>query len=176
VAFVFATATISAAAQEATAPAAETVNPDPRVFLSTMVPVRMPALLPGRLIRVIEDPNLRDHWLLCRNLDHPGGPGRLLLVTANRPVSGSILPEGAPGADAVAAFKDAARLAIRAGDRLVVEENSAVAEARLGAVALESAAVGSAFHARMEIGGRELRVVAVASGRATFQPEDGAGR
>ena len=176
VTLVVAMAAVSAGAQEAAVPIAGNVVPGPRIVLSSTAPVRTPALLSGHLIRVIEDPNLGDHWLLCRNLDHPGGPGRLLLVEANRPVAGSSLNAGGPGAEVVAAFKDATRPAIRAGDRLVVEENSAVAEARLGAVALESATIGSAFRARMEIGGRVLRVVAVGSGRAAFQPEDGAGR
>jgi len=175
VAFVVAMA-VSAGAQEAPVPTSGSANAAPRVVLSSEVPDRMPALLPGRLVHVIEDPNLGDRWLLCRNLDHPGGPGRLLLVAANRAVSGSSLTGSSQGAEVSAVFQDAARPAIRAGDRVVVEENSAVAEARLGAVALESATAGSAFHARMEIGGRVLRVVAIGSGRAAFQPENGAGR
>jgi hypothetical protein len=127
------------------------------------------------LVRVIEDPNLGDRWLLCRNPDHPGGPGRLQLVAANHASSARSIQGGASEAQ-VKAFQDAARSAIRAGDRVIVEENSAVAEARLGAVALESATIGSSFHARMEIGGRVLRVVAMGNGRAAFQVENGAGR
>jgi hypothetical protein len=54
---------------------------------------------------------------------------------------------------------------------VVVEETSAVAEARLGAVALESATEGSSFNARLEIGGKVVRVLALGPGRAVFQPE-----
>ena len=62
---------------------------------------------------------------------------------------------------------------IHAGDRLIVEENSSVVEARLEAVALGPAAVGSLLQARLRIGGRVVRVVALASGRAEFQSEIG---
>src|ERR1035438_2099013 len=51
-----------------------------RVVLGSLERALVPANPPGRLIRVIEDPSLGDRWLLCRNLDHPGGPGRLLMV------------------------------------------------------------------------------------------------
>ncbi len=175
VAFVIASTAVPAGAQEAAVPVAETASAGPRIVLNSTAPVQMPALLPGRLVRVIEDPNLGDHWLLCRSLDHPGGPGRLLQVAANRVARMNKLAGSARAVEAVA-FNDAAMPAIRAGDWVVVEENSAVAQARLGAVALESATIGSAFHARMEIGGRVLRVVAVGSGRAVFLLQNGAGR
>ena len=57
---------------------------------------------------------------------------------------------------------------IRSGDRLVIEENSAVVEARLEAVALGPAAVGAEFKARLAIGGRVVRAVALGPGRASF--------
>jgi flagella basal body P-ring formation protein FlgA len=61
------------------------------------------------------------------------------------------------------------RPVIRAGDRLVVEENTAVIEARLEAVALGPAALGSSFDVRLKLGGKVARAVALAPGRAAFQ-------
>jgi hypothetical protein len=54
---------------------------------------------------------------------------------------------------------------------VIVEENSPVAEARLTAVALESATIGSAFNARLEIGGKVVRAIAVGTGQALFRPQ-----
>jgi flagella basal body P-ring formation protein FlgA len=62
---------------------------------------------------------------------------------------------------------------IRAGDRLIVEENTAVVEARLEAVALGAAAPGSTFNVRLRIGGRVLRAVALGPGRAALAPVNG---
>jgi flagella basal body P-ring formation protein FlgA len=62
---------------------------------------------------------------------------------------------------------------IRGGDRLVVEQNTAVIEARLEAVALGPARRGATFQARLKIGGKVVRVVALAPGRAELAPEIG---
>jgi predicted secreted protein len=60
---------------------------------------------------------------------------------------------------------------IHTGDLLVVEENTAVVEARLEAVALGPAWAGSSFDVRLKIGGKVVRAIALASGRAVFSPE-----
>jgi hypothetical protein len=59
---------------------------------------------------------------------------------------------------------------IHAGDALIIEENSALVEARLEAVALGPAESGWAFNARLKIGGNVVRVVALGPGRAAFAP------
>jgi flagella basal body P-ring formation protein FlgA len=68
---------------------------------------------------------------------------------------------------------NAARLrpVIHAGEALVLEEHTEVADARLEAVALESAVIGAKFRARLRIGGKVVRVVAQAAGRASIAPE-----
>ena len=53
---------------------------------------------------------------------------------------------------------------IHAGDVLIVEEHTAVVEARLEAVALGPAAAGAIFRARLKIGGKVVRAVAVSAG------------
>lgn len=111
----------------------------------------------AQLVREIDDPHSGARWMLLRDLDHPAGPGRLVLA-------------GGPGASRPAG-EAPQRPIIRAGDRLIVEENTPVVEARLEAVALEPAVSGSAFEVRLKIGGRTARVVARAPGRAAFQAE-----
>jgi flagella basal body P-ring formation protein FlgA len=57
---------------------------------------------------------------------------------------------------------------IHPGDRVVVEEHTATVEARLEAIALEAAAIGSPVNARLKIGGKVVRAVAIAPGRAAL--------
>ena len=61
---------------------------------------------------------------------------------------------------------------IRTGDALLVEEHSAVVDTRLEAVALESATKGARFKARLKIGGKVVRAVAISPGRADLAPEN----
>jgi hypothetical protein len=162
-------AAISADGQNAASSAPASTDFGLRTVLVSAGLASEPPLLPGGLIRVIEDPSLGGRWMLCRNADHPGGPGRLLLVS-NQSAGKRNLPGNLPIANAPDGGLASVRPVIRAGDRVIVEEISAVAEARLAAVALESAAAGSAFKVRLEIGGKVLLVVAVRAGQALFQP------
>ena len=123
------------------------------------------------IVREIEDSPLRTRWLLLRDWSHPGGPGRMVLAPDRWKESCGVLAKGAPGT-----IGRMPRPAIRAGDLVVVERNTAVVEARLEAIALEPAAVGASFHVRMRIGGKVARAVALAEGRAAFELEAGGGR
>ncbi len=114
----------------------------------------------GEIVREIDDPHTGSRWLLMRDLSHPGGPGRLLLAGEFR----NHLRPSQPGVEPP-------RTVIRAGDRLVVEENTAVVEARLEAVALGPAVVGSPLDVRLKIGGKVVRAVALGPGRAAFETE-----
>ncbi len=124
---------------------------------------------PGDVIRTIQDPHSGQSWLLLRNEDHPGGPGRLLLADTR-------LARSIPAAVAESAQKPKGERAdhsdgsivIHAGDRLVVEEHTAIADVQLEAVALASAKAGATLAVRLKIGGRVERAVAVAPGRAAF--------
>jgi hypothetical protein len=133
-------------------------------------PARVLALAHSRLIREIDDPNLGDRWQLSRDLEHPGGPGRLVRVASIGNGTGSssmTSPALGPRAD---------RLAIHAGERLIVESRSPVAEVRLRAVALESAELGRTFKVRLEIGGKLVRAAALGAGRAEFLAGEEAGQ
>jgi hypothetical protein len=62
---------------------------------------------------------------------------------------------------------------IRAGERLIVEESTPVVEARLEAVSLGPAAVGSPLDVRLKVGGKVVRAVALGPGRAALRAETG---
>jgi type IV secretory pathway VirB3-like protein len=60
---------------------------------------------------------------------------------------------------------------IHAGDRIVVEEHTQVIDAVFEAVSLQPAIEQGAFRARLRIGGRVVRVIALAPGRARVAAE-----
>jgi hypothetical protein len=135
----------------------------------------------GEIVREIDDPNTGARWLLRRDPSHPGGPGRMVLGAQSQ---GHALGNAA-NATEIGGQHDGAREAqatapvqpvIRSGDRLIVEEHTSVVDASLEAVALNPAAVGSSLMVRLAIGGRLVRAVALAPGRASFQAEIGAGQ
>ena len=70
---------------------------------------------------------------------------------------------------AAAQTADQALPLIRAGDRVVVEEHSAQADARLEAVAMGPAMAGASLNVRFSIGGQVARVVATAAGHAELR-------
>jgi hypothetical protein len=121
----------------------------------------------GHVLRVIDDPHTGARWLLMRDDRHPAGPGRLLLTAQpDRDRAIANMNSNATQFDPVPVHP-----VIRMGDRVVVEENSAVAEVRLEAVALGPAGVGSEFNVRLKIGGKVLRAKALGAGSAAFLTE-----
>jgi hypothetical protein len=120
-------------------------------------------------VRAIADPATGSCWLLERDPAHPGGPGRLV------PARGDAIKDcsaGRPRAAQGAVFSPF-RPVIRGGDRLVVVEKTAVVEAKLEATALGPAVAGAELQVRLQIGGRVVRAVAVAPGRAMLAPGTG---
>jgi hypothetical protein len=122
----------------------------------------------GKILREIDDPHTGDCWLLVRNGKLPGGPGRLVRVADYQKKSGcaALQIAGQPGDAAL-------QPVIHAGDRLIIEEHTARADAVLEARALNPAAPGSVLDVRLAIGGKVLRVVALGPGRAALQAEAG---
>jgi len=113
----------------------------------------------GAVVRSIDDLPLGHRWLLVRNEAHPGGPGRLVLASGQFAAS---VPGGPPAAPR--------RPVVHAGERLIVEEDTPVATARLEAVALGAAFAGEPFEVRLKAGGNRVRVVALGPGRAALVP------
>ncbi len=116
------------------------------------------------VIRVIDDAQLGDRWLLLRDPERPGGPGRLVLDARQSDTQGHAKKDDTQPRESSPV--------IRAGDALIVEEHTAVVDARLEAIALSSAAKGAEVKARLKIGGRVVWVVALAPGRAILAPEN----
>jgi hypothetical protein len=112
-------------------------------------------------VRELDDPNTGKRWLLLRDSANPAGPGRWVRGPDS---AGVRVPGLVPGALVPV---------IRSGDRLIVEQDSALIHARLEAMALGSAAPGAAVNVRLRIGGRVFRAVALGPGRATLEPEAG---
>lgn len=141
-------------------------------------------LAQGELFREIDDPSSGDCWLLLRDPKDPGGPGRLVLEKRNAQgpgrEGGGPRAASATGSTFGSAAKQgvdrsAARLpVIHPGERLIVEENTPLVEARLEAVALNPARAGSVFKVRLAIGGKVVRARALGPGRAAFAEEMGA--
>jgi hypothetical protein len=155
---------LAAVAAPIHSPRAQNANPGPSIPISSPREASNSVLAHGQIVREIDDPSSGARWLLVREMEHPGGPGRLVEVFPAQS-SGRRIEAAASVAQPVP------RPAIRAGDRLIVEENTAVVEARLEAVALGPAAVGSELGVRLKIGGKVLRAVALGPGRAAFKPE-----
>ncbi|MGA2752208.1 MAG: hypothetical protein ABSE53_00465 [Terracidiphilus sp.] len=125
----------------------------------------------GYGIREIDGFATGDRWLLVRDTTNPGGPGRMVRIeTGKADSTGGVAGEPArkgTQSPVVAPL----RPVIHAGDAVIVEEHTSVVDARLEAQALGSAVVGAQFRARLKIGGKVLRVVALAEGRAEMTPE-----
>lgn len=109
---------------------------------------------PQRILREITDPHSGQQWLLVANAENPAGPARLVIASGF----------------AVSPDRRQPALAIHVGDRIVVEEHGAAMDAYFDAAALEAAAIGLRFNARLKIGGRVVKAVALGPGRAEVQP------
>jgi hypothetical protein len=113
--------------------------------------VRDTNVVPVRVVREIRDPHTGLTWLLRMDTKNRGGPGRML------PAEQDLVANPWP-------------VVIRSGDRVVVEEHTPSVEASLEAVALGAAAIGCRLSVRLKIGGKVVRAVALAPGRAALMP------
>ncbi len=123
------------------------------------------------ILREIDDPHTGARWLLTRDAATPAGPGRLVLVEGPGGAASRGMAGDARQTSDAAVHAKRLRPVIRWGDALVVEEHTAVMDARLEAVALGSAEAGAELKARLKIGGKIVRVIALAAGRAVLAPE-----
>ncbi len=123
----------------------------------------------GPVIRVIDDRTTGDRWLLVRDTVHPEGPGKMVRVKSPFEIANRDDSNPGRGPVGVAAVKTAPP-AIRAGDRVIVEEHSPAVDARFEAVALGSAAIGSELPVQLKIGGKIVAVMALGTGRAELEP------
>jgi hypothetical protein len=126
-------------------------------------------------VRVIQDPHTSMCWLLERDPARPGGPGRMVLLgqqESSQSNSASIAQVNAKINQKINA--SILTPVIRSGDRVILEENSAIVEARLEAVAMGSAKAGGELNVRLAIGGKILRAKAIGPGLVAFAADAGA--
>jgi len=144
----------------------QTPLPSVTTLIVSGSPIPAPRSEPSRarLLREIDDPNTGQRWLLYRDPAHPAGPAHLVPdPTTDAALNALRAPELEPS-------RQTASPVIRAGDRVVVEEDTPAVAARLEATALAAAAAGSPLRVRLAIGGKILRAVALASGRVAMAP------
>jgi hypothetical protein len=163
----FVLGTVLALATEGQTAAGE---PAPGQSILSASPISQTGVAEAReAVREIDDPHTGDRWMLMRGSSRPGGPGRLVLIEKGE----REMHAQRAGHDTAGSPERVESLpVIHSGDRLVVEESTPVVEARLEAVALGPAMPGSTFNARLTIGGKVVRAVALAPGRAAFAPEN----
>jgi hypothetical protein len=143
---------------------AQTPQPAARTVLLSSGPASIPQDDLTRVVREIDDPHNGTRWLLMRNPDHPSGPTVLVMVSVTADGTQQRKPDGPTSVSGAQPLLPV----IRAGERLVVEESSPAVEARLEAVSLGPAAIGSPLDVRLKIGGKVMRAVALGPGRAAL--------
>jgi len=128
----------------------------PLAIVSTV----QPELAVAAVMKEIDDPTSGMRWFLVEDPAHPGGPGRLIAVSAGSLRQSPAGHTGAAGPEPV----------IRAGDRVQVEEHSAVVDGSLQAIALGSAVPGAKLRVELRVGGRVVTARALGPGRAELAP------
>jgi hypothetical protein len=131
----------------------------------------------AEIVRVVDDPATGNRWLLEKDTLHPGWPGRMVLVSGanetRHSAPGFAGQQVNTGGGAPNPATSLSEPVIRAGDRIVVEEHTALLDAKLEAVALSPAREGGVLRVRLAIGGRVMRAVAVGPGSALLAPDQG---
>lgn len=114
-----------------------------------------------RVIRSFEDAGTHQSWTVVQDKKQPAAPARL--------VGAAILPTaGRASAEESGeeSLQMASRLIIHSGDSLIVDEHTAIVDARLQATALGAAAQGERLRVRLKIGDRIVPAIAIEPGRA----------
>ena len=118
---------------------------------------KAPEETPGRAYLQIRDPHIGARWLVFRDPVNPAGPGRAILAA-----------DADPAGSGTGAERKRAAIVIHRGDKLTVEEHTAMVQAYLEGSAAGEAAVGACFDVRLKIGGKTVRAVAIGPGRAAL--------
>jgi hypothetical protein len=139
-----------------------------------LIIVSAPAPSPAtrEVVREIDDPATGNRWLLKRDSQNPGGPGRMVLLASEH----SQLTSARVRIEAENIETGRSSAMIHAGDSLIVEEHTTLVDAFLEAISLAPAAQGGVFRVRLSLGGREVNARAIAPGRALLSPCPGATR
>ncbi len=117
------------------------------------------------VVRRIDDPQAGLRWLLLKNTRNPAGPGRLVPASVENVKPGAERVHR-PTAGMLRAYASRQIPVIRAGDALVVEDESAVARIRLEGIAMMPAAAGANLKVRLKVGGQTINATALGPGHA----------
>jgi hypothetical protein len=128
-----------------------------------------PVPAPSQILRTIDDTALGNRWLLVADMAHRGGPATLIREGVGQPGQTAQNKTAQAIQPGQSNQINQPPLVVHAGDRLIVEENTAQVEARLGAVALGPGWAGSPLNARLTIGGSVVRVKVLAPGRVALE-------
>ena len=117
-------------------------------------------------VRALEDPSSHRGWLVMRYLARPEWPGRVVPL-AQQSFCGddASLPRGRAGARIALS---GAEIVIRAGETLIVVEDTKAAHVELAATALGNARRGEVISARLRTGGKLVKMIATGPGRAVL--------
>lgn len=123
-----------------------------------------------RAVRVIEDPASHRRWLIEQNLERPDWPARVIQVPQGlscwNDTRRSDQAEKRNGLDR-------SKRVVQAGETLRIVEESPVFRADLEAVALKNGGRGDWISARLRIGGKVVRAIVAAPGRAVLVDNSG---
>jgi len=119
-------------------------------------------------VREIFDRSSGNRWILQRDETGSAGPGRMVLMISPASPVDSGGRERAPSRKRREGDWTSPALIIHTGERLIVEEHTAKIESRLEAVALGQATTGAILAVRVKMGGRTVKAIACAPGRAVI--------
>jgi hypothetical protein len=114
----------------------------------------------GRIVEERTDPATGARWMLMRDAEHSAELAHWVLADAGRERPA-----------AAGATTTEPKLVIHAGDKIVVQEETAVVNAWLEATALTGAKDGGELRVKLKIGGRILAVRAISPGTAEMKEE-----
>lgn len=114
-----------------------------------------------RVIRSFEDAGTHRSWTVVQDKKQPAAPARLVEAAIHPTVGRASAEESGE-----ASLQMASRLIIHPRDSLIVDEHTAIVDARLEATALNAAARGERLKVRLKIGDRIVPAIAVEPGRA----------
>ena len=118
-----------------------------------------------RTMRIVDDPGTGTKWVIERDLRHPSGPGKMVVVSGEG-FSGA--PRGEHQENQNSQILPVP--IIHSGDFVLVIEKGNVLDASFEGVAVSSARSGESVSVRLKIGGHTLEGVAIEPGKVRLLP------
>ena len=117
-------------------------------------------------VRVVEDHSSHRQWLVERNLERPGWPGRVVPLRQQLLCGDEAsLRRNSTGKRMAGGASD---MVIRAGEALIIVEDTKAAHAELTAIAVSNGRRGDEISARLRSSGKLVKAIAAGPGRAAL--------